>query len=241
MSPDHRSSPMGRAAVALLCGVTVWELTAPAAFVGQRAQLRAPATQLNGWRFDWMLEKRGDSAELQTSEGFFIGEVGFEKSCNSQGYRYRMRPTPEEYKKGIEVEGLLYQFGPIKIKLGEVFGGTGNNKKLRELKKRIAAEGITDQQKNEENEFWLERYGHKRWFPPYVDQSTGLNTNLLRGVGAWSGFDPLKEEKGKTWIEADYGKPWLKKYIGWNAPTPPEFFEKERESGKLSLPAPKTK
>ena len=24
---------------------------------------------------------------------------------------------------------------------------------------------------DEENEYWLKRYGHKRWFPKYVDQS----------------------------------------------------------------------
>lgn len=230
---------MRRGAVALLCGLAAWELTAPAAFVGPKVQSRVPATQLNGWRFDWMLEKRGGSGELQPSEGFFIGEVGFEKSQAAQGFRYRMRPTPEEYKKGIEVDGLLFQFGPVKIKLGEAFGGTGNNQKLRELKKRLVAEGIDDPQKNEENEYWMQRYGHKRWIAPNVDQSTGLNKNLLRGLGDWSGFDPLKDDKGKTWIAPDYGKPWLKKYIGQNGPTPPEVMQREYESGKLNLPAPK--
>eukprot|EP00971_Amphidinium_carterae_P238337 4731581-Amphidinium_carterae.1 len=34
---------------------------------------------------------------LQTAEGFFIGERGFEKSQNAQGLRYRMRPTPQDW------------------------------------------------------------------------------------------------------------------------------------------------
>ena len=35
---------------------------------------------------------------------------------------------------------------------------------------------------DEENEYWLKRYGHKRWFPKYVDQSGAPGTSKL-GVG----------------------------------------------------------
>lgn len=42
---------------------------------------------------------------------------------------------------------------------------------------------------DEENEYWLKRYGHKRWFPKYVDQSgapghqQGGGLDLVGGVG----------------------------------------------------------
>jgi hypothetical protein len=32
----------------------------------------------------------------------------------------------------------------------------------------------------EENEYWLKRYGHKRWFPKYVDQSGA------KGAARWA-------------------------------------------------------
>jgi hypothetical protein len=141
-----------------------------------------------------------------TQDGYFVGEKGFEKSQAAQGLRYRMRPTPLEYKEGKEVSGLLQQFGPVKIKFGEAFGGTANNEKLRELKRKLFKEGISDPKKVAENEYWLQRYGCKRWSAPYVDQSQGLAKTFLRGLAAWSGVDPKKEERGVTWFEADYGK-----------------------------------
>merc|ERR1712107_885752 len=63
------------------------------------------------------------------------------------------------------------------------------------LMKAQAAEGLTDPKKLEENEYWQQRYGHKRWDSYYIDQSTGVNKQLLRGLAAWSGVDPLKEER----------------------------------------------
>jgi len=39
-----------------------------------------------------------------------------------------------------------------------------------------------------------------------------LKPGLFRGLAAWSGTDPVKEEKGVTWFEATYGKPWIEKY-----------------------------
>jgi len=197
---------------------------------------RGAATQMNGYRLDWMLEKKDGTMDLQTTDGYFLGEKGFEKGQAAQGLRYRLRPTPQEYKEGIETEGLMQQFGPVKIKFGEAFGGTANNPKLRELKKKIANEGISDPKKLAENEYWLKRYGHKRWTAPYVDQTMGtLKPGLLRGLAAWSGTDPLKEEKGVTWFEATYGKPWIEKYkdVRLEGPVPKEQVEKEWNSGKL--------
>jgi len=228
--------------VALALGAAAWDLTAPSAFVGMPAQgPRAAATQMKGYRLDWMIEGKNGEEGLQTQDGYFVGEKGFEKSQGAQGLRYRMRPTAEEYKKGIEVNGLMQQFGPVKIKLGEAFGGTANNPALRALKKKIFSEGITDPKKVEENEYWLQRYGCKRWSAPYVDQSQGLATTWLRGLAAWSAYDPLKEERGVSWFEADYGKPWLQKYVGTKIAgwVTAEQVEKEYATGKLLPPAPK--
>lgn len=103
------------------------------------------------------------------------------------------------------------------------------------------------------------------WFPKYVDQSGAPQQNgLFRGLAAWSGFDPLNEERGKSWIEADYGKPLTKDKKDWASTesTPKglitlrkgrneaqdlqlpglltkEQMQKELDSGKLKLPAPK--
>mmetsp|Transcript_25797 Transcript_25797/g.81436 ORF Transcript_25797/g.81436 Transcript_25797/m.81436 type:complete len:251 (+) Transcript_25797:66-818(+) len=245
--PESRRSPaLARLSITLLLVAAAWDLTAPLTFIGARApharSLSNSPTQMRGYRLDWMLEKKDGTMDLQTQDGYWVGETGFEKAQQAQGYRYRMRPTYKEYAEGKEVDGLMFQLGPIKLKLGEMFGGTGNNEKLRELKRKIARDGITDPKKIEENEYWLKRYGHKRWESPYVDQSTGLAKNFLRGVAAWSGYDPLKEERGVTWFEADYGKPWLAKYIGMREPgwVSAEQVQKEYATGRL-LKAPEEK
>jgi len=220
-----------RSAVALLCAGAAWQC----AFTGLPAA-RAPArTQMQGYRLDWMLEKKDGTNTLQTQDGYWVGEKGFEKSQQAQGYRYRLRPSNEEYAKGIEVDNLMYQFGPLKLKLGEMFGGTGNNEALRDLKRKIAREGLTDPKMIEENEYWIKRYGHKRWSAYYVDQSQGLSKTFLRGLAAWSGIDPLKEERDVTWFEADYGKPWLQKYVGTTQKgwVTEEQVKKEYDTGKL--------
>jgi len=183
-----------------------------------------------------MLEQKDGTNTLQTQDGYWVGEKGFEKAQAAQGLRYRLRPTNDEYAKGIEVDNLLFQFGPVKIKFGEAFGGTSNNDALRDLKRKIAKEGITDPKKLEENDYWIRRYGHKRWTPYYVDQSQGTAKGFLRGLAAWSGLDPKTEERGITWFEADYGKPWLAKYIGVreNGFVTAEQVKKEYNTGKLN-------
>jgi len=235
-----RSSALTRAllaAVAAALGVLYGS-----AFVGAGLDARsASSTQMRGYRLDKMLESPDDKS-LQVSEGFWVGEKGFEKSQWAQGYRYRMRASPEEVKKGIDTPPI-FQLGPFKIKLGEMLGGSGNNDNLRRLKKEIAQAGIDDPKKIAENEYWLKRYGHKRWFPKYVDQSGAKGqTGLFRGLAAWSGYDPLNEERGKTWIEADYGKPLIKDKKDLQLPglLTKEQMQKELDSGKLpKLSAPK--
>merc|ERR1719464_1274864 len=226
-----------RVAAAFLCGAAAWNLTSPSAFTpaGHGVPSKAPRTQHRGYRLDWMLEQKDGTNDLQTQDGYWVGETGFEKSQMAQGLRYRMRPTQLEYKEGTEVNNLMFKFGPLKFKLGEAFGGTGNNKALRDLKRRIVREGITDKAKQEENEYWIQRYGHKRWVPQYIDQSTGLAKTFLRGLAAWSAGDPLQEERGITWTEADYGKPWLAKYVGMRQKgwVTEEQVKKEYDTGRL--------
>jgi len=231
-----RGPAAARAAAALLLGAAAWELTSAPAFVAGRGALAAaPRTQRRGYRLDWMLEQKDGTNDLQTQDGYWVGETGFEKSQMAQGLRYRMRPNQLEYKEGTEVNNLMFQLGPLKFKLGEAFGGTGNNKALRDLKRRIVREGITDKAKKEENEYWIQRYGHKRWVEQYIDQSTGQATGFFRGLAAWSAVDPLNEERGKAWVEADYGKPWLAKYVGMRLDgwVTEDQVKKEYDSGKL--------
>ncbi|OLQ14244.1 putative vacuolar protein sorting-associated protein 13A [Symbiodinium microadriaticum] len=188
-----RRSSLGKSgALVLLLGLCYLALDALSCFVGAGlTNNRSSSVEMRGYRLDRMLEATDGDRSLQTSEGFWIGEKGFEKSQWAQGYRYRMRASPEEFKKGIDCPAPL-QIGPIKWKVGECFGGSGNNDKLRQLKKELA------------------QAGRKRWYPKYVNQSGAKNQQgLLRGLAAWSGYDPLNEERGKTWIEADYGKPLI--------------------------------
>merc|ERR1711933_221904 len=81
------------------------------------------ATQRQGYRLDWMLERKDGDGGLQTQDGYWVGEVGFEKSQAAQGLRYRMRPTSQEIKNKDEAKGYIYQIGPFKMRMGEVFGG----------------------------------------------------------------------------------------------------------------------
>jgi len=214
---------------------------------GRTAPRAEPRTQRNGYRLDWMLEnmmgaKNGDGQNnLQTQDGYWVGERGFEKALGSMGIRYRLRATSEEIKNGVEVDNQIWQIGPIKMRLGEIVGGTGNNPKLRELKRKIGKMTL-DPVKQAENEYWIDRYGHKRWWLYYVDQSQGTSKQWFRGLAAWSGFDPKKEEKDISWFEADYGKPWLryKKNVHLPAISAAQI-EKENDSGKLSVAAARKK
>mmetsp|Transcript_54070 Transcript_54070/g.150374 ORF Transcript_54070/g.150374 Transcript_54070/m.150374 type:complete len:248 (-) Transcript_54070:86-829(-) len=242
----RRRTPMALTfLVGLAFGMVAWEFVAPRAFVGSAgAAGRGSLTRARGYRLDWMLEGKDGTRDLQTQDGYWLGEIGFEKSQAAQGLRYRMRATSKEIKEGTEVDGHIWQLGPIKVRFGEAFGGSGNNPKLRELKKKIFKAGVSDPKKIAENEYWMKRYGHKRWEAPYVDQSQGTAKIFLRGLAAWSGVDPKKEERGVTWFEADYGKPWIQKYVGRHLEgfVSKEQLEKEYATGKLNaLPAPKTK
>eukprot|EP00929_Paragymnodinium_shiwhaense_P006263 TRINITY_DN1093_c0_g1_i2.p2 TRINITY_DN1093_c0_g1~~TRINITY_DN1093_c0_g1_i2.p2 ORF type:complete len:288 (+),score=93.10 TRINITY_DN1093_c0_g1_i2:95-958(+) len=227
-----------------VAAAATWGLSSAISFVsggaGARTAPRSERTQLNGYRLDWMLEnmfggKNGDGQNnLQTQDGYWVGERGFEKALGSMGIRYRLRATSDEVKNGIEIDNQIYQFGPVKIRFGEILGGTGNNPKLRELKRKIGKMTL-DPIKQAENEYWIDRYGHKRWWLYYVDQSQGTSKQFFRGLAAWSGFDPKKEEKGVSWFEADYGKPWLKAYKDVHLPAiSAGQIEKENNSGKVA-------
>merc|ERR1719161_3115096 len=65
----------------------------------------------------------GGIGQLVVHEGYYVGEKALYEIMAKNGYRYRMRPTPEERKKGIDVPPIT-QIGPIKLKLAECFGGS---------------------------------------------------------------------------------------------------------------------
>jgi len=240
MSPSMRSrSNLASMALALTLGaVALWSF--PSSFVGSSGapQMAPSRTAMKGYRLDWMLFGDGPEKQrgsLEVSEGFFIGERGFMKSQAAQGFRYRMRPTSEEYKMGSEVDNLMWQFGPVKFKIGEAFGGSANNYKLRELKQQIFDQGLTDPKKIAENEYWLQRYGHKRWGGYQPDVSRGLTSPdvpLFRGLAAWSGFDPKNEEK---WQDVNW-KPPMKCF---SERCGQDQFELEDASGSVDFKLPK--
>jgi len=231
---ERRQGVHARGVLAMVLTVTACLFYFPHAFIGSKT-LAGPKVARQGYRFDWMLERKDGTFDLQTQDGYWLGEKGFERTQAAQGLRYRMRPTPQEYKEGIGVDNLMWQIGPFKWKAGEAFGGTSNNKALRELKRKIASAGLTDPAQIAENEYWVQRYGHERWGPQYVDQTSGEAKTFLRGLAAWSGLDPKKEERGVTWFEPDYGKPWLQKYIGTKEKgfVSPDQVKKEYDTGKL--------
>jgi len=230
-----RSNALARGLALALLGAGAWS------FVGSGSP-KAAVTQMQGWRWDRMLAS-GDWS-LDTAEGFWIGETGFHDSQKAQGYRYRMTAYGEDLTNSIDCPGLL-QLGPLKFRLFDAVGGSGVNDKLRELKKQIVATGLDDPKKLEENEYWLKRYGHKRWSIKNVNQANNGKgeSGLLRGLAAWSGYDPLKEEKGKSWVEPDFGKPWLIMKQGSMGALERNWISKEQNdievaAGKVSNSAP---
>jgi hypothetical protein len=234
------SRKAARGALVLVAALAAWN-SVPSAFTGSSAAApRGALTQMNGYRLDWMLEKKDGTSDLQTQDGYWVGEVGFERSQGAQGLRYRMRPTREEYLEGREVNNLMYAIGPVKFKVGEAFGGCATNEALRQLKRKYCREGERDPAKVEENKYWKARYGYERWDTSgsgfTCDQATGQGTSFFRGLAAWSGLDPKKEERGVTWFEGDWGKPWLQKYVGLRLPgwVSGAQVEKEFDTGKLS-------
>ena len=242
---------MTRSSKILVAGLAVaaWKC-APSAFTGTSGvspEGRA-LTQMRGYRLDWMIEKKDGTGSLQTQDGYWVGEVGFERSQNAQGFRYRLRPTAQEYKEGKEVAGYMWQLGPFKIKAGEIFGGCATNEALRNLKRKLFKEGITDPAKIEENKYWKAKYGYTRWDPDNIDQATGDDGKerpWIPSLGQWSGVDPIKEDRGRVWHEADWGKPWLQRYLTTKLPgfVTAAQVEKEFDTGKLngkylSLPKP---
>lgn len=60
----------------------------------------------------------------------------------------------------------------------------------------------------------------------------------FRGLAAWSGYDPLNEERGKTWKEMDFGKPWIEAKGDLRLPgfVTKAQLDKELASGRLNQP-----
>mmetsp|Transcript_169 Transcript_169/g.373 ORF Transcript_169/g.373 Transcript_169/m.373 type:complete len:161 (+) Transcript_169:65-547(+) len=89
----------------------------------RRRVARDPATARNGWRFDMMEIGPKGIGQLVVHEGYYVGEQAFYDIMSKQGRRYRMRPTPEDYREGKNGADL-FQLGPFKFKINQIFGGT---------------------------------------------------------------------------------------------------------------------
>lgn len=188
-----RSRKGVRAAFALMAMAASWRLMAPS-FVGQslggQGASAQPRTQVQGWRLDRSFEnflKGKNRGELETIEGFFYGETFWADFMNKQGLRYYMNPTKDEYKAARESgynenEFWRLELGPFKIPLGRCFGCTGNNAKLLDIKRELAAKPL-EPEKIAENEKWMKLYGHKRHEKKYTDLSTGYKDGV-RGLPA---------------------------------------------------------
>eukprot|EP00929_Paragymnodinium_shiwhaense_P003832 TRINITY_DN1044_c0_g5_i1.p1 TRINITY_DN1044_c0_g5~~TRINITY_DN1044_c0_g5_i1.p1 ORF type:complete len:185 (-),score=45.24 TRINITY_DN1044_c0_g5_i1:89-589(-) len=84
------------------------------------------ATQRNGWRLDKIEVGPQGIGQLVITEGFFIGEKDLEAALNAKGHRYRLRATKEEVETGADaLSRSITQIGPVKIRLYEIFGGSG--------------------------------------------------------------------------------------------------------------------
>jgi len=213
MSAARNRRGLAPAVLAIMAIVgSLWHL-APS-FVGQtsarQSTLGHQRTQMQGWRLDRSFEKflKGENrGDLETIEGFFYGETFWQDFMNKQGLRYYMNPTKDEiaaarakeipnqlpFTQG-ENEYFQLVLGPIKIPLGRMFGCTGNNAKLNDIKRELANKPL-EPEKIAENERWMKMYGHKRHEKKYTDQSTGMSTEWLGG-GAKADW-PTGWKKGK--------------------------------------------
>merc|ERR1719443_1949489 len=187
-----------RALVPAALAITAIAAASSWSFVGQtsarQSTLGHQRTQMQGWRLDRSFEKflKGENrGELETIEGFFYGETFWQDFMNKQGLRYYMNPTKDECKAARaagnnEGEFFRLEFGPLKIPLGRMFGCTGNNAKMLDIKRELAAKPL-EPEKIAENEKWMKMYGHKRHEKKYTDTSTGyvmVEGKRVRGVQA---------------------------------------------------------
>mmetsp|Transcript_27243 Transcript_27243/g.62791 ORF Transcript_27243/g.62791 Transcript_27243/m.62791 type:complete len:147 (+) Transcript_27243:59-499(+) len=111
---------MARLLVCVVLAIAAWNIASLPAFCGSRAvprdmQLRTPR---DGWRLDMMDVGPKGIGQLVIHEGYFVGEKGFYDSQSKNGRTYRM------YATGEAATDVVTQLGPLKLRLGEIFGGT---------------------------------------------------------------------------------------------------------------------
>merc|ERR1719235_2540604 len=132
-APRGRRGTLLSAAVALLVLGTLGRVLT-FTFAGAPAlavRANSATTALRGWRWDRTLtEDCRDGSDI--NEGYWIGEVGIRQACTNKGFRYMMRPMPDELKSKEPNTGpKLLEIGPFKIRIGEIFGGTGSTEPSR--------------------------------------------------------------------------------------------------------------
>mmetsp|Transcript_141672 Transcript_141672/g.200643 ORF Transcript_141672/g.200643 Transcript_141672/m.200643 type:complete len:149 (+) Transcript_141672:44-490(+) len=113
---------MARLLVCLGLVIAAWNLVSLPAFCGSKPVPRDMRTSRDGWRMDLMEFGPKGIGQLVIHEGYFVGEKGFYDIQSKQGRTYRMYATGEALKEGAE--DVVTQLGPLKLRLGEIFGGT---------------------------------------------------------------------------------------------------------------------
>jgi len=87
------------------------------------APARGSLAGREGWRLDLIEIGPKGIGQLVVHEGYYIGEKAMFQILAQNGFRYRMRATREEMKKGIDCPPIS-QLGPLKLRLYESFGGS---------------------------------------------------------------------------------------------------------------------
>ncbi|CAK0821060.1 unnamed protein product [Prorocentrum cordatum] len=82
-----------------------------------------PLSVPRGWRLDLIEIGPKGIGQLVIHEGYYVGEKAMFEILAKNGFRYRMRATTEEMKKGVDVPPIS-QLGPLKLRLFESLGGS---------------------------------------------------------------------------------------------------------------------
>ncbi|CAK0816909.1 unnamed protein product [Prorocentrum cordatum] len=113
-----------RAALALALAAAALRLGS-LAFCGAPAAppARGSLAGREGWRLDLIEIGPKGIGQLVIHEGYYVGEKAMFEILAKNGFRYRMRATTEEMKKGVDVPPIS-QLGPLKLRLFESLGGS---------------------------------------------------------------------------------------------------------------------
>mmetsp|Transcript_29236 Transcript_29236/g.67304 ORF Transcript_29236/g.67304 Transcript_29236/m.67304 type:complete len:145 (+) Transcript_29236:68-502(+) len=109
---------MARLLRCAVLAIAAWSFSSLHAFCGNSVSAAPRDVKRQGWRLDMMDVGPRGIGQLVIHEGYFVGEKGFYDSQSKNGRTYRMYATGEAMKEPVT------QLGPLKLRLGEIFGGT---------------------------------------------------------------------------------------------------------------------